>query len=120
MESASDVVRALRRLADDATGARVVERDRRRLTIASGSTAVGAFTFTAWEARARGWMPVVAGRITERDELVVTFCAVPGEVSATDLLWSIIAPAPDIGDQTPTPTQRVDLTSSPPIRACAS
>ena len=81
------IANALRRLAASSRQGRIeYAQERHRLTVDPIADMPGYLGFTLREARARGWMPVLAGQITEADDIAISFCASPEAVADFDRL----------------------------------
>jgi hypothetical protein len=67
-------------------------REPYRLTVLKIADESGQVGFTVWEARSRGWSPVLAGRVNDNDEMTVTFSSLPtSPKSGLDLLRTFVA-----------------------------
>ena len=87
MQLATELRRLTRR---SKTGAYERVRDCYRLTVSPLDDMPTLLGFTLWEARPRGWQPILAGRVTEKDDVSITFCASPAPAAQLDALASLL------------------------------
>lgn len=77
-----------------------------RLTLVALGDAPEDVGFTFWEARTRGWSPILAGRVDADTDLAVTFCAQEYETNGLSLLAAFLDDTAELpvsrGEPTPT------------------
>jgi len=87
MQLVSDLRRCA---AESPDGALEYEQDDHRLTVTPIADMADVLAFTVWEVSFQEWNPVLAGQITESDDLAISHCASSAAVGDFDLLTSAL------------------------------